>query len=150
MDLSPLTITLFGAFAVSVQGQPLRRLRSRSVEWLLALLALRNGRTTSRAALADTLWPESGHERALMNLRSGLVELRHALGPEADRLSSPARDSLALDLAGADVDLLRFDAAITTGEESSLLEAVSLYRGPLLEGCSEEWVFAEREARRVA
>src|SRR2546425_6070137 len=40
MDSAPLSISLFGAFAVSVRGQPMPRLRSRSVEWLLALLAL--------------------------------------------------------------------------------------------------------------
>src|SRR5262249_52925426 len=108
MDPSPLTITLFGPFAVSVRGQPLPRLRSRSLEWLLALLALRKGRPISRAALAGMLWPESRQERALLNLRGGLVELRRALGPEAERLRSPTRDTLLLDPTGAAVDLLAF------------------------------------------
>ena len=47
MDPSPLTITQIGPFAVSVRGQPMRRLRSRSVHWLLAMLAMRNGRSVS-------------------------------------------------------------------------------------------------------
>src|SRR5947199_1057736 len=130
--------------------QPLPRMRSRSVEWLLGLLVLRHGRAVARAALGGTLWPESRQERALLNLRGSLVDLRRALGPEAERLRSPTRDSLLLDLTGASVDLLRFDAAVAAGDESSLQEAVALYRGPLLEGCSEEWILGEREARREA
>ena len=51
MDSSPLSISLFGPFEVSVRGQPMRRLRSRSVEWLLGLLVLRNGRAISRGDL---------------------------------------------------------------------------------------------------
>src|SRR5262245_4319984 len=109
MAPSPLSITLFGSVAVSVRGQPLPPLRSRPAEWLLALLVLRHGRALARAALATTLWPESRHEQALLNLRRALLELRQALGPEAERLSSPTRDSLLLDLTGTTVDLLAFD-----------------------------------------
>jgi class 3 adenylate cyclase len=55
-----------------------------------------------------------------------------------------------LDLAGAAVDLFAFDAAITRGDPRSLAEAVALYRGPLLEGCTEEWAFQERQVREQA
>jgi DNA-binding SARP family transcriptional activator len=150
MNPAPLTISLFGPFEVSVRGQPLRRLRSRSLEWLLAWLVLRHGRPVSRAVLAGTLWPDTAHEPALRNLRTGLLDLRRALGPEAARLGSPTRDSLQLDLADAAVDLLRFDAATGMGDEASLQEAVALYRGELLEGCHEEWIVGERAARQEA
>src|SRR5262249_9077534 len=40
-----------------------------------------------------------------------------------------------------------FDAAIASGTLSALEQAVALYRGPLLEGCNEEWIPQEREAR---
>src|SRR5262245_50788978 len=79
----PLTIHLFGPLRVAVNGAPLPRVRTRSVEWLLALLALRGGRAVSRAWLAGALWPESSGSRALQNLRNDLVLLRHALGPES-------------------------------------------------------------------
>jgi predicted ATPase/DNA-binding SARP family transcriptional activator len=150
MNPAPLTISLFGPFEVTVRGQPLRRLRSRSLEWLLAWLVLRQGRPVSRAVLAGTLWPDTAHEPALRNLRTGLLDLRRALGPEAARLGSPTRDSLQLDLTGAAVDLLRFDAAVAAGDEGSLQEAVALYRGELLEGCHEEWIVGERAARQEA
>ena len=112
-----------------MRGQPMRRLRSRSVEWLLGLLVLRHGRAVSRRR-------PGRHPLAGEQPRAGAsqpaqqpAELRQALGPEAERLRAPTRDSLLLDLTGAAVDLLRFDAAIAAGEEGALQEAVALYRG---------------------
>jgi predicted ATPase/DNA-binding SARP family transcriptional activator/Tfp pilus assembly protein PilF len=150
MELAPLSIHLFGPLEVRVHGAAMRSGRTRSVEWLLALLVLRQGGEVSRSALAGTFWPESSPEQALLNLRRNLMDLRQALGAEAERLRSPNRDTLRLDLTDASVDLLRFDAAVAAGDENSLHEAVVLYRGPLLEGCSEAWIFGEREARREA
>ncbi len=46
--------------------------------------------------------------------------------------------------------MVTFDAAIARGDAASLEAAVALYRGPLLEGCAEEWVFQEQEAREQA
>src|SRR5215212_9501508 len=143
----PLTIHLFGPLRATVRGEPLPRVRTRSVEWLLALLTLRHGRAVDRSWLAGTLWPESSGSRALQNLRNDLVALRKALGTESGRLHSPALDALTLDLAGAAVDVLQFDAAIRAGDDESLRGAVDLYTGPLLEGCVEEWAFSERNAR---
>jgi predicted ATPase/DNA-binding SARP family transcriptional activator len=150
MELAPLSIQLLGAFEVRVGGAAMRSVRTRSVEWLLALLVLRHGRELSRSWLAGTLWPESREAQALFNLRRNLMDLRQALGPEAERLRSPSRGSLLLDLTGATVDVLDFDAAVAAGDEGSLERAVALYRGPLLEGCVEEWVFPERASRAEA
>jgi predicted ATPase/DNA-binding SARP family transcriptional activator len=143
----PLTIHLFGPLRVTVAGESMPRVRTRSVEWLLALLTLRHGSAVSRSWLAGTLWPESSGSQALENLRADLVRLRKALGPESSRLQSPARDSLTLDLTGAVVDVLQFDRAIQAGDEESLQGAVAVYTAPLLEGCLEEWAFTERTAR---
>src|SRR5262249_42938489 len=87
---------------------------------------------------------------AFASLRNSLTDLRHALGPEAFRLRSPTLHTLLLDLSGAEVDVLDFDAAITQGDQASLERAVALYRGALLEGCAEEWALQEREAREQA
>jgi predicted ATPase/DNA-binding SARP family transcriptional activator len=144
---SPLTIQLFGPLRVLVHGQPLPRVRTRSVEWLLALLVLHHGRTLDRSPLAGTLWPDSDENQALHNLRDDLVRLRKALGSESRRLLSPSRDTLTFDMTGADVDLVAFDAAIRQGEEASLQQAIALYRRLLLEGCHEAWIFQERQVR---
>jgi predicted ATPase/DNA-binding SARP family transcriptional activator len=147
---SALHIRLFGPFAVQAAGRPLSHLHSRKGQWLLALLTLRHGSEVSRDWLAGTLWPESGQTEAFANLRNCLYDLRRALGPHAYRLGSSSSQTLRLDLSGAEADVLVFDTAVSLGEDASLAEAIRLYRGPLLEGCTEEWVLSEREAREHA
>src|SRR5690349_15245588 len=104
-----LSIRLFGFFEAQIAGQPLRRLRTRKGEWLLALLVLRHDRPVERDWLAGTLWPESGQEEAYANLRNALYDLRQALGPEAARLHSSSSQTLLFDLAGAFADVVVFD-----------------------------------------
>lgn len=147
---SPLKISLFGPFEVRVNGAPLPRLRTRKGQWLLALLTLRHGREVSRDWLAGLLWPDSPNAQALANLRMSLADLRQALGVEVARLRSSTTQVLDLDLRDAEVDVIDFDEAIAQGVGPSLERAVDLYRGPLLEGCTEEWVFQERQIREHA
>lgn len=142
-----LQAQLFGSFDARVNGVPIPPLRSRKVQWLLALLLLRHGQALDRAWLAGTLWPESAPDQALYNLRQSLSNLRHALGPIGQWLHAPMVNALALDVAHAAVDVISFDAAIATGEKADLEHAIALYRGPLLEGCAEEWVLGERRVR---
>src|SRR5881227_1522291 len=91
---SPLTIALFGAFDVRLEGRPLPHLRSQKTQWLLALLALQEGRAVERGWLAGTLWPESTERQASFNLRRNLWNLRVSLGPEAHRLGAPTPQTL--------------------------------------------------------
>src|SRR5579871_1510011 len=112
MPTAALTIYLFGPLRVLVGDEPLPRVPTRSIEWLLALLALRHGRAVDRSWLAGTLWPDSSESQALHNLRDILVHLRKALGSEGVRVQSPTRDTLTLDLEGAEVDVVRFDRAM--------------------------------------
>src|SRR5579871_555334 len=107
-----LAITLFGPMQVRVHDLPLPPLRSRKSLWLLALLTLRHGRPVERSWLAATLWPDVDQEQGFANLRPILSDLRRAMGSESERLQSPDRHSLILDLEGADVDVVAFDAAV--------------------------------------
>ncbi len=145
-----LTIRLFGPLEVRLPGEPLPRLRSRKVAWALALLVLRRDRVLQRDWLAGTLWPDSTARWAYYNLRRSLSDLRRALGPEAWRITAPNRHAVSLDLSGAEVDLVRFDEALRGEDAESLIRAVTAYGGPLLEGCTEEWVLPERQAREQA
>jgi predicted ATPase/DNA-binding SARP family transcriptional activator len=161
---APLAIRMFGPFDARLNGEPLPRLRSRKGQWLLALLTLRHGREVDRAWLAGNLWSDNPEPQALASLRASLADLRRALGPEAYRLRSPTHHVVVLDLSAADVDVVAFDAAIARGStaarvpakpvdegvRAALESAVCLYRGPLLEGCAEEWVAEERRAREEA
>jgi predicted ATPase/DNA-binding SARP family transcriptional activator len=144
---TPLAVSLLGPFAVCVNGVPLPRLHSRKVEAILALLILRHDRPVKRPWLAALLWPDASPSQALATLRRYVGYLRRALGPEAGRLLSPTPHSLALDLTGCAVDLVAFDAALAQGDRLSLEQAVALYRGPLLEGWTDEWVFEEQVRR---
>lgn len=144
------SLRLFGPLDVRLSGEPLPRLRSRKGQWLLALLALRHNAEVSRSWLAGLLWPESAEPQALASLRNSLMDLRRAMGPEAHRLQSPSPATLRLRLEDAEADVVAFDEALSRGDAPSLDRAISLYRGPLLEGCIEEWVFQERQAREQA
>lgn len=145
-----LHIRMFGPFAVQLYNMPLPALRTRKGAWLLALLVLHHPRPIERSWLAATLWPDSDDREALRNLRNSLSDLRKALGEQAIRLHSPIPGLLALDLTGAEVDLLTFDAAIPSKDPVALDRAVGIYRGCLLEGCLEEWVLPERDQREQA
>lgn len=149
-EAPPLEISLFGPVSIRVQGTDLPPLPSRKGAYLLALLALRHDRDVERNYLAGLLWPDSEQEKALFNLRQTLSRLRQALGSEAWRLDSPARHTLRLELRDAVVDVAAFDAALARREPEALRAAVALYRGPLLEGCDEEWVFSARREREGA
>jgi predicted ATPase/DNA-binding SARP family transcriptional activator len=146
-DSTPLSLSLFGPMWARVRGQDIPRVRSRKSLWLLALLVLRGGRQVEREWLAETLWPDVDQDVAFANLRPALSDLRRALGGEAERLRSPSRHTLSLNLQGAAVDVLAFDAAVAGKTLPELERAVALYRGPLLEGCVEEWASQERSAR---
>jgi DNA-binding SARP family transcriptional activator len=113
-------------------------------------LVLRHDRPVERSWLAGSLWPQHPEEAALANLRNTLVDLRRALGPQGERLRAPSRHTLALDLAGADVDVVAFDQAVKQRDPRSLEQAVALYRGTLLEGWVDDWVFQERRIREQA
>jgi predicted ATPase/DNA-binding SARP family transcriptional activator len=145
-----MTICLFGPFSILVNGVPLPRLRWRKQEALLALLTLRHDRPVERAWLAALLWPEAADSQGLATLRRYLTGLRRALAPEASRLSSPTSATLTLDLTGTVVDLIAFDTAIERGDRKALARAVSLYRGPLLEEWTDDWLQEERSRREQA
>src|SRR5580658_6472374 len=116
---SIFSIRLLGPPEIRVLGQPLPPLRSRAGLWMLALLVLRHPRPVEREWLAGTLWPESDPEQGLANLRQRLAELRRVLGDEGRRLLTPSGRTLALDLEGAQVDVVDFDAALQRGDSDS-------------------------------
>ena len=143
-------LRLFGPRQVLTHDVPLSRLRARAGLDLLTLLALHPHSPSPRSWLAGTLWPESSEEQALYNLRRNLVDLRHALGDQAWRLDPSTPRTLRLDLTDAFCDVQLFDtllqnSTLLTQEDQKII--FGLYRGTLLEGCTEEWIFAEREVR---
>ena len=142
-----LIIHLFGSIAIEAGGRALPGLRSRKGRWLLAILALRSGRDVDREWLAGTLWPDDQLAAARRSLRQTLFDLRSALDSEAWRLAAESPGALRLNLEGAWVDALVFDALVARGDVDSLDAAVRMYRGPLLEDCPVEWALEARRTR---
>ncbi len=160
---APLKIRLLGHCEVWVDGVEMRRLRSRATLWLLVLLTLNHDRPVSRQWLQDRLWPGADSEesdrnqraskndpqkRAANNLRRSLNDLRQALGSQKYRLTGPTFHTLQMNLNDADVDVAAFDQLVKQGGQAAWEQAAALYRGPLLEECSEEWITEERAFRQ--
>jgi len=154
MDVAPVPTTvapfeahLFGSFEMRLEGRPLPALRSKRETWLLALLLLHHTRDTSREWLASTLWPENTEEQALFYLRKALSNVRKALGSQSERLKSPTPRTLRFEIEGGFLDVAAFDRAVQTADWT---QAVSLYTGPVLPDCHEEWAVVERTWREAA
>ena len=133
------------------QGQPVT-FPSGKVQALLAFLALPPGRAHARDTLATLLWGGLGEVEARASLRQALFMVRKAL-PALPFLVIE-RDSVALDPAIVEVDLIRFERRVADGTPPALEEATALYQGDLLAGLAvsepafEEWLLTERERLR--
>lgn len=149
LPLPKMQAWLFGRLTVHIGGAPISKLRSRSGEWLLALLILRHGETVQREWLAQTLWSESPPPAARDNLRHSLCDLCRVMGSEAIRLQAPTLTTLRLDLAGAEVDVLKFDTMIESEHIAYIESAIELYKSPLLKDCHVPWIETERTARQA-
>src|SRR5690348_5681142 len=144
-------LRLFGTPSLeSSGGDPLTgRAAQRHRMALLALLALAPGQRLSRDKLIAYLWPDSEADRARNLLNVSAYTIRKALG---DSVLVSTADDLWIDTSAVAVDVLEFQAAADTGDYA---RAVTLYRGPLLDGFFvadapefEEWV--ERERKRLS
>lgn len=134
-ELFPFEIRVMGPVDVKVNGRRIPKLRTSKGLWLIGLLASRGGKEADRRLIASMLWPDSNEEQALGSLRRTLTDVRSALGAEGHRLRGSGNQTLWLDLEGCRCDLV--DAL--EGRETAI-------EGEFLEGCSEEWVYGERES----
>ena len=157
--MARLTISLFGAFQVQLDGQPVTRFESDKVRALLAYLAVEAARPHRREHLAGLLWPDQPEAAARHNLSQTLLRLRQAIGDRQARPPfllitpqtiqfNPASDTW-LDVAA----FTAYTAASATVE--ALTQTLTHYTGDFLAGfygvdsdLFEEWVLARREELR--
>jgi serine/threonine protein kinase/DNA-binding SARP family transcriptional activator len=134
-----IRISTLGTTGVEKDGEILGSLPAKPVTFgLLVYLALEGSVTRDKAAAL--FWPENDSERARANLSQTLYELKQELGEGwLDRQGNFLRTTDFLW-----VDTRAFEAHLDRGEHE---EAVSLYRGPFLDGAFlaqthpfEEWV----------
>jgi DNA-binding SARP family transcriptional activator/predicted ATPase len=131
--MTRLDIRLLGAPEILVAGAPLDLQQQKARALLFYLSA--TGRAQARDHLATLLWSESDAPEAHHSLRSTLYLIRRALKAHgaADSLVAD-RVFVRLDLRTLSCDLLRYYELATANAESSLAEAVALYRDPFLQG----------------
>src|SRR5262245_13189863 len=128
-----ITIRLLGSPEIEAQGKPLI-LKNQKARALLFYLAV-TGQCHSRGHLATLLWSEVPAENARRSLRATLFQLRRTLAAAAfDQTLGEEGDALRLHLAENSCDVSHFDRLVAEGSEPALVQAVVLYRGPLLEG----------------
>jgi DNA-binding SARP family transcriptional activator len=147
-----LVIRLFGALDVRLGDEALPPLESGRAESLLAYLVLHQDAPQVRQHLAFLLWPDSTEAQARTNLRHVLHNLRRAAPALDGYLDVTPRTLRWRSEAPCWLDVAAFDAATARAERdtadgglAALQEAVGLYRGDLLAGCYDEWLFGERE-----
>jgi TolB-like protein/DNA-binding SARP family transcriptional activator len=97
---------------------------------IIACLGLAEGFSLARDRLADLIWAGRG-EQADISLRQELVRLRRALGQDALPLGGTVAQPVRINPEQIDIDVARFRSA--AGASGGASEALTLYRGPLLE-----------------
>jgi DNA-binding SARP family transcriptional activator len=154
--LAQLTIRLFGAAEIQIDGAPLL-LHDQKARALVFYLAA-TGRAFTRDHLASLLWSEAPDQNARHSLRSSLYHLRHTLQASGCDAALIIEGDLISFQPGEDAcDVSHFRRLLATGNEATLIEAISLYHSPLLRGFAltdaslfDEWVrFEENELRQA-
>ncbi len=123
---------------------------------MLTYLLLHRQTPQSRQHLAFLLWPDSSESQALTNLRKALTHFRQAAPVLAQAIFADHKMiqwrpdfPYLLDVADFEEKLTQATAAQQAGHQreaiSLLAAAVTLYSGPLLPSCYDDWLLAERE-----
>src|SRR5262244_749838 len=151
--MARLQLRLLGGFDLQAGPGQAVPIRLKKAQALLAYLACHPGQSRPRDKLATLLWPEMDDWQARANLRKVLFVLRRGLSVISPSLRLD-EDTVTLDTAALDVDVLAFQRLARRADPEALQQAVDLYRGDLLEGLGvteapfEEWLAAERERLR--
>jgi len=152
----PVRIETLGAFAITIDGQPLQvsgKGQLRPLDLIKALIAL-GGQHVSTERLAETLWPDAEGDAANRNLQTTIHRLRKLL--QHDRAILVQQGMISLNPAMVWVDVLALEARLKglsraqVGRLPALAEEIlGIYRGEFLERESEEgWILTVRERLR--
>lgn len=152
--MTELTLQVLGAFHVRDARGGEIRIASRKGRALLAYLALRAGESHSRDRLANLLWEDADEELARTSLRQALAALRKALPSSAQAALLADTESVGVDAELLSSDIDAFRRSLMAGTRTSLQDAISHYRGDLLDGFDarstafDEWLSSERSTLR--
>lgn len=140
--MASLYLAFLGPFTVIYDGRVITNFRTRSVQALLAYLAVEeiDPRPHQREVLAELLWPGYPPGSARKNLRQALYELGRLI-PQVDIVAGPpepltlsTRETLRLNSdSHFELDTAKFTRLIQDGSSEALARAVDLYRGDFLQ-----------------
>lgn len=159
--MAALHVRLFGRFELDRAQAPAPVLHARHACELLSYLVLHRDHPQRREALAGQLWTDAAPAQGAKYLRQALWQLQAALRPVLDdgaaHLLEVDPEWVQLNSCDAlQADVIGFEAAtracqgkpgagLDEGARRQLENAVSLYRGDLLEGWYQDWCLFERE-----
>ena len=135
--LGPLELVVYGR-QVELGGPNQRA--------LLAFLALRDGAPSAIATIVDAVWGDGAPGGAVHSLRTYVSNLRRLLGPTVEIRGERGMYVFTFLTLETDIDLFRQRVADASQFEdpravaSSLALALTLWRGPVLEGMDRSWV----------
>ena len=151
---------LFGALTLVQEGKNQALPATENARSLLAYLLYYRQRAQARSVLAGVFWPDLPEDQARRELSRALYLVRQAL---PDYIEADAYTILVKPGARLRVDVQAFQELLKLGksahaasgaapreQEAAFSQAVELYRGDLLEGFYDEWIFLERENLRAA
>src|SRR5262245_12593204 len=149
--MARLTLTLLGGFRAHLDpGAPLA-FPTRKAQALLCYLAMPPGEAHPRDKLASLLWGSTVETTARTSLRQTLYALRRCLRrAEGDPLHADG-NVVSIDPEAVTLDVVEFERRVNEGTPAALAQAISVYRGDLLDGLTvqeppfEDWLLGERE-----
>src|SRR5262245_9179415 len=149
--MARLTLTLLGGFRAHLDpGAPLA-FPTRKAQALVSYLAMPAGEPHSRDKLASLLWGSTVETTARTSLRQTLYSLRRILRRAESEPLHADGNLVSVDPDAISLDVLEFERCVQQGTPEALAEAVTLYRGDLLEGLTvqepafEDWLRGKRE-----
>jgi DNA-binding SARP family transcriptional activator/ABC-type cobalamin/Fe3+-siderophores transport system ATPase subunit len=152
--MTRLRVTLLGGFEARRETGAAVDMPAKKAQALLAYLAMLPGRAHRRDALAALLWGGIDEQAARASLRQAIFALRKALGAAERYVLVSDANTLALDPAAVDVDVVAFERLVAATTPTALESAAAVYRGDLLAGFNideapfEEWLLGERDRLR--
>ena len=152
--MASLELDLLGGFQARAAGVSVD-VPSRKERALLAVLALAPGQRHSRDKLAGLLWSDRGDKQARDSLKSAISRIKEAFGSLNPPPIVSERECVSLDREKVAVDVAVFERLIGEGTPEAIAQAITVYRGDLLDGLDvrdpafEEWLLLERQRLRI-
>jgi predicted ATPase/DNA-binding SARP family transcriptional activator len=145
---------LFGGLKLICQDRTVTRFKTYKTGAVLAYLC-QNNQLIPRETLMEMFWPDAELDAARNSLRVALTSLRRQLEPPgvpAGKVLIADHIQVQINRQALMTDVAQFEAGLEQVEHladdraqiDGLLTTVSIYQGPLLPGCYEDWVTPER------